>query len=259
LINTNPLVSVIVNCRNGQTFLDACIKSVLNQTYKNFELIFFDNLSTDMSNEIISKYKDNRIKKFSSAKYLSLPEARNAAIKKSQGKYIAILDTDDLASYNRLEVQVNFMISNKNYGLISSNCKFINDKDKILKFTNLPTAFKEIKDKIFWSYPFNNPTLFFRRKVFDEIGGYPENYQFINDYALAFKFFEISKVANLKNDLGSYRVHKSNLTSKYPLIMEKELFRFLLTLLFKKNNCSRLQTSYFILKCFFRIIFKILK
>ena len=68
MINTNPLVSVIVNCRNGQTFLDACIKSVLNQTYKNFELIFFDNLSTDMSNEIISKYKDNRIKKFSSAK-----------------------------------------------------------------------------------------------------------------------------------------------------------------------------------------------
>ena len=106
---------------------------------------------------------------------------------------------------------------------------------------------------------FKYPTLFFRRKVFDEIGGYPENYQFINDYALAFKFFEISKVANLKNDLGSYRVHKSNLTSKYPLIMEKELFRFLLTLLFKKNNCSRLQTSYFILKCFFRIIFKILK
>ena len=61
-INQNPLVSVIINCHNGQEYLDNCIKSVLNQTYKNWEIIFFDNNSEDNSVKIIKKFKDKRIK-----------------------------------------------------------------------------------------------------------------------------------------------------------------------------------------------------
>lgn len=259
MFSYKPSVSVIVNCHNGENFLNECIQSILRQTYNNFELIFFDNLSTDKSYEIISKYKDHRIKKYSSNQFLSLPEARNAAIKKSNGEYIAILDTDDLAENIRLETQVNFMTNNKDYGLISSNCKFIDANGEVTKLTYLPTKSIDIKEKIFWSYPFNNPTLFFRRKIFDKVGGYPEKYKFINDYALVFKIFEISKVTNLKNYLGYYRVHKKNLTNKYPITMEKELLLFLLTILLKKNNPNKIYTSYFILKCCFRIFFKILK
>ena len=59
-----PLVSIIVNCHNGQKYLSECIRSILNQTYKNFEIIFWDNFSTDESSKIIDKFKDKRIRKF---------------------------------------------------------------------------------------------------------------------------------------------------------------------------------------------------
>ena len=70
-----PLVSVIVNCHNGQKFLKKCIKSILSQTYKKIEIIFWDNLSTDDSKKIVKSFKDNRIKYFKSKKdstYVSL-------------------------------------------------------------------------------------------------------------------------------------------------------------------------------------------
>ena len=61
-MNENPLVSVIINCHNGEKFLKNCIKSVLNQSYRNFEIIFWDNRSTDNSYKIAKSFKDKRIK-----------------------------------------------------------------------------------------------------------------------------------------------------------------------------------------------------
>ena len=93
----NPLISIIMNCYNGKQYLDQAIKSVINQTYKNWELIFWDNLSEDNSIKIFNKYKDSRLKLFSAAKHTLLYEARNLAFKKTKGDFIAFLDTDDFA------------------------------------------------------------------------------------------------------------------------------------------------------------------
>ena len=90
-----PFVSVIVNCFNGQEYLKNCLKSILNQTYKDWELIFWDNLSTDQSKNILNQFKDKRIKYFKSKKFTSLYEARNLAISKAKGDYLSFLDTDD--------------------------------------------------------------------------------------------------------------------------------------------------------------------
>ena len=76
----SPLVSVIINCHNGQKYLSECVRSILNQTYKNFEIIFWDNNSTDKSYEIIKKFKDKRIRKFKLDKFSSLYKSRNLAI-----------------------------------------------------------------------------------------------------------------------------------------------------------------------------------
>ena len=98
MIITNPnqpLVSIIVNCFNGELFLKDCISSIINQTYKNWEIIFWDNLSTDKSKEILKSFPDKRIKYFCTEKFTTLYEARNLAINKSSGDYIAFLDTDD--------------------------------------------------------------------------------------------------------------------------------------------------------------------
>ena len=101
-----PLVSVIVNCHNGQKYLAECIRSILNQTYTNFEIIFWDNFSTDNSYKIVNKFKDKRIRKFKIKKFSSLYKSRNLAISKSKGKYITFCDTDDLWIKNKLAEQL---------------------------------------------------------------------------------------------------------------------------------------------------------
>ena len=95
-------ISVIVNCFNGEKYLDKCLQSIINQKYKNFEIIFFDNCSTDNSINIVKNFKDNRIKLFSSQTKLNLYQARNEAIKNASGELIAFLDVDDWWDKNYL-------------------------------------------------------------------------------------------------------------------------------------------------------------
>ena len=109
-----------MNCLNGQEFLNYALKSVLNQTYKNWELIFWDNKSTDNSAKILKSFKDKRIKYFLAKKRTVLHKARNQAIKKTKGKYIAFLDVDDMWSRNKLALQIP-KFKNKKIGLVYSN------------------------------------------------------------------------------------------------------------------------------------------
>jgi len=119
--NKKPLVSVIVNCHNGSIFLTDCIKSIINQTYTNWELIFWDNKSSDNSCEIIKKFKDKRIKIFKSKSYNTLYKSRNLAIDQCKGEYISFLDTDDMWTKNKLKEQVLEISKNKSIKMVYSN------------------------------------------------------------------------------------------------------------------------------------------
>lgn len=112
-----PLVSVITPIYNGEKTIEKTIKSVLEQTYNKFEMIIVDDLSSDNTVNIIKKYqkKDKRIKLFILNKKGGASGARNFALKKATGKYIAFLDGDDLWKKNKLEKQVNFMEDNDIY------------------------------------------------------------------------------------------------------------------------------------------------
>ena len=103
-----------MNCYNGEKYLKKSIKSILKQSYKNWELIFFDNKSQDNSKKIFFEFKDKRLKYFYSKKKLKLYRARNQAIKKSKGHYISFLDTDDFWHKDKLRDQINFFKKNKN-------------------------------------------------------------------------------------------------------------------------------------------------
>ena len=115
-----PLVSIIMNCYNGEKYLDESLKSIINQTYKNWELIFWDNLSTDNSKRIFEKYKDKRFKYFQAKKHTVLYKARNLAIKNTNGEFIAFLDTDDIWLKDKLSQQIK-LFYNKNIGLVYGN------------------------------------------------------------------------------------------------------------------------------------------
>ena len=115
--SSQPLVSVIMNCYNGEKYLKKSIKSILKQSYKNWELIFFDNCSTDKSKYIFKSFKDKRIKYFKSKKKINLGLARKLALSKAKGYYIAFLDVDDLWEKNKLEFQLN-LFNDPKVGLV---------------------------------------------------------------------------------------------------------------------------------------------
>ena len=105
----NPLVSIIMNCYNGDKYLKTSVNSILKQDYKNWELIFWDNKSTDKSKKIINSYKDKRIKYYRSNIFTSLYKARNLAISKARGKYLCFLDVDDWWDKSKISSQINVL------------------------------------------------------------------------------------------------------------------------------------------------------
>ena len=134
-----PLVSVIINCHNGEQYLNQCIQSIINQTYKNLEIIFWDNNSADESLKIVSQFVDKRIKVFKTNKKLDLGTSRNKAIQKSSGDLITFLDVDDWYLPEKINLQVKIFEEKKDVGLVFTNYYHYNDiskKKKNFKLSN---------------------------------------------------------------------------------------------------------------------------
>lgn len=105
-MNTMPLVSVLMPAFNSELYIAEAIESILNQTYSNFELIIFDDGSTDNTRAVIENYSDSRIVKVLSDKNYGVVRARNEMIDLAKGQYIALMDADDIAEPTRFEKQV---------------------------------------------------------------------------------------------------------------------------------------------------------
>jgi len=134
LRDNNELVSIITPSYKSAKFISQTIESVLAQTYENWEMIIVDDMSPDNSNEIIEEYikKDSRIKLIKLEKNSGPAVARNKAIKKAQGRYIAFLDADDLWMPDKLEKQIDSMQKN-NYELTYTNYETMSEDGKKLK------------------------------------------------------------------------------------------------------------------------------
>ena len=125
-MNRKPLVSIIMNCYNGEEYLDDSLKSIISQSYQNWELIFWDNLSEDNSKKIFEKYKDKRFKYFKALEHTVLYKARNLAIEKANGDILAFLDTDDVWLTNKLEKQI-LLFKDPKVDLVYGNCWLLNE------------------------------------------------------------------------------------------------------------------------------------
>ena len=143
----NDLVSIITPTYNNSEFIKQTIESVQKQTYKNWEMIVVDDCSTDRTPELIKKIsqKDDRIKYIKLKKNSGAAIARNRALRESRGRFIAYLDADDLWKKNKIQNQIDFMLSH-NYAFVCSNYEKIDINNKILKQVKIP---KEINYKFF--------------------------------------------------------------------------------------------------------------
>ena len=209
-----PLVSVIMNCHNGEVYLKESIDSILNQSYKNFEVIFWDNKSTDNSANIYKSFNDKRLKYYYSNSFTTLYEARNSAIKKSKGKFIAFLDTDDLWNKEKLYLQIK-KFKKKNIGLVYTNYYSLNQNTGIKKLAykkKLPEGivFNELMKDYFIGINsvVMRKNIFLKNKKF-----FNKKFNIIGDFDLFTSISKNTYFAPIQEPLVTYRIHDNNFSN----------------------------------------------
>ena len=219
-----PLVSIIMNCFNGEKYLLQSINSVLEQKYKNWELIFWDNKSTDNSKKIFQSTNDQRFKYFYSEEHTSLYKARNLAIEKANGTYLSFLDTDDYWLPNKLEDQVN-LINKKNPGVIYGNLWVYSDqKNKRKIFFKKKLYEGDIFKKLIEDYSVAITTVMIKKSLFLKIDKkFDERFNHIGDFDLILRLSKITSFAALQHPTVVYRAHGSNLSTVDRLGSVKEM------------------------------------
>lgn len=206
-----PIVSVIMAAYNAEKHISASIESIINQTFNNFELLVINDGSTDNTQSIVKEYckKDSRIILLNNDKNLFVIKSRNKGIEKAKGKYIAILDSDDLALPNRLEYQVKYLENNPDIFLIGSSAYIIEENDKVENSFIAPTGYEKLKNNINKNNLIYHSTVMFRNEnVF-----YREKMIYCEDYDLILRLFsERKKIDNLSDILISYRQTSNSLS-----------------------------------------------
>lgn len=183
------MISVVMGAYNSEKYISEAIESIINQTYKNFEFIIIDDCSADKTNMIIRKYavKDNRIKLINNSNNMGLTYCLNKGIKIAKGKYIARMDTDDIALPSRLEKQFSYLENHKNVVVLGSWAFDIDENGKIIQERNVPKYNKDIVNLIKLVSPMIHPTVMFRKKEINIIGGYNEDFKLSQGYELWFR------------------------------------------------------------------------
>jgi len=203
-------VSVIVNCHNGQKYLNECIISILNQKYQNFEIIFYDNFSDDKSKEIISSFEDKRIKYFYSNNKLSLYQARNNALERVSGKIIAFLDVDDWWNENYLSSRALLFNDDKQDFFYCNRYTFYekNKKLQIFRKKNLPNG--KIYNYLAKDYLISISGLIIKKEIFDKVGLFNKDFNIIGDFDLVMRMSRKFNAHATNEPLLFYRYHKNN-------------------------------------------------
>ena len=207
---SNPLISVIVNCFNGEKYLRKALESILSQTYTNWEVIFWDNRSSDNSKKIFSEFKDSRFKYFISNTHTTLYEARNNAINQSKGEILAFLDTDDWWDENKLEKQIVFFKDEK-VGLVHTNCYLFYEnskKKKIFQKKKLSSGY--ITKQLCKKYSIGILTVLLRKSAYISLSGFNNKYKIIGDFDLIIRLSLVWKIISINECLASYRIHDEN-------------------------------------------------
>jgi glycosyltransferase involved in cell wall biosynthesis len=211
-----PKVSIVMNCFNGGKYLREALNSVLSQTYKNWELIFWDNQSSDDSAKIFHEYDDDRLKYYYAPLHTVLYEARKNALQQVTGEYIAFLDVDDWWSDDKLSEQMQLFQDN-NVGLVYGNYWVKNErknKDLAIAYSHkLPDGY--VLSELLREYVVGILTVIVRRKCLLDLDKvFDSRYQIIGDLDLFIRLASITKFACVQKPIAFYRWHGDNASIK---------------------------------------------
>ena len=205
----NPKISVLMPTYNTKKeYLFESIKSILNQTYSDFEFLILDDGSTESSHDLIDSFNDRRIKYIYIADNRGAAEARNNLMAIARGEYIAIMDSDDVSLPTRFEKQVKYLDENAGVSVLGTYFERFPEK-KIEKFITEPKYFDILKNNCI-----ANPTVMYRRSDFEKYNLHYTPNIVCEDYEMWSRAIRCLKIVNLPEVLLKYRWHGENISIK---------------------------------------------
>ena len=203
-----PLVSIIMPVYNEEASIKKAIKTVIDQTYKKFELIVIDDGSTDGTSNIVKTLQklDERIIYLRNEENRGTTYSLNRGLRKASGEYIARIDGDDWYHPRKLELQVKFLERRSEYGIVGTFYILVDESGRAVK-VRLPVTHSEIMKRMAYRNAFAHSSIMVRRSVLDMVGYYDERYEYAQDYDLYFRILEVSKGYNLPSYL-LYRMRR---------------------------------------------------
>ena len=231
------LVSIIINCYNGEKYLKDALLSIKAQTYKNWELIFWDNRSTDNSVKILKSLKIKNLKYFLSKKHTSLYAARNLAIQKTKGEYIGFIDVDDLWEKNKLKQQIKHFNDEKTI-VVYGNLWLKNEKNnKKKKFINYHVRGGYIYKDLIEKYNVGILTSLIKKSLLKKSKvNFDNKYDIIGDFDFFIRLSKKYKFQFIKEPVATYRIHQQNLSF---LKKEKQIEEFFHWIKKNKKNLTK--------------------
>lgn len=216
------MISVVLPTYNGSKYIKQSIESIINQTYKEWELIVIDDCSTDDTNKIVQEYtlKDNRIKLYKNETNKRLPASLNTGFAKTSGEYLTWTSDDNIYKENAFEKMIEYFQLNSDVGFVFSNMTIIDENGNIKqKNSYIPSSMEEIKYKNIVGASF-----MYKREVYKTIGDYDTSKFLIEDYDYWLRISRKFKIGFINDSLYFYRTHSGSLTeSKNSQMLEAKI------------------------------------
>ncbi len=210
MIKSSTKLSVIMSVYNAQETVKKSIKSILDQSYKEFEFLILDDASTDETFNICNEFKkdDKRIELYRNDKNLGLTKSLNKLISYSNGEIIARQDSDDVSKKERLQKQLNYLYEN-NLDACTSRANIMDEKKVIPRFSFLLPK----KIVIRYKNPFIHGTLLIRKSVLEENNFYDEKFYYSQDYKLMYDLIKKNKKIKIMNENLYFLNMKNNISN----------------------------------------------
>jgi len=220
-----PKVTVIMSAYNAERFIAESIKSILNQTMRNFELIIINDASKDRTDSIIRRFKDKRIRYFQRKYNKGKSHSVNLAFKKAKGKYACIFDADDIMVNYKLEVSAKILDKYPEHGLVYGDAWVIDEASEIIGPLYFPSRAKRSIDDKFPDLRFSMTSLrkgalfsqgstMFRMEAIRKVGGLDEKLHVAEDWDLWLRIAEKYKFYYEPVPMYLYRVNPKGLFSQ---------------------------------------------
>ncbi|CAA0336813.1 hypothetical protein ALT721_2320069 [Alteromonas alvinellae] len=210
----SPKISVLLPVYNGEKYLRESLKSILNQTFNDFELIVIDDGSKDSSLEIIKSFEDKRIRLIKNQENLGLIATLNKGLELARGDFIARVDSDDICLPERFEQQSCYLDNNPDVGVIGSYSQLIDENGQNLGIYKVPEAHDDIVMGMVFTNQIIHPSVLMRKSLLTDYfpDVYDGKYLHCEDYALWVSLAKKTKLANLSIPLLKYRVHAESIS-----------------------------------------------